>query len=74
VDLIVEHHTDRISRALEIKWIAENNFQPSAVLMELQNKIYPMTPYYNRTNFVVSSETKKLKKNHDQILTLQDLV
>lgn len=75
IDLIVEHNSDRISRALEIKWLAEYNTFPEQILKNLKDKHYPMSPYYTRENYVVTSELKKntRSKRTSHFLTLADL-
>jgi len=75
IDLIVDHRHDRISRALEIKWAAEKNIHLPEVLTTLENKNYPLTPYFSRQNFIVTSECKgDSKKKTKSLITLKDLI
>lgn len=73
IDLIIEHKLDRISRALEIKWIPESKISPDKVLKTLAEKMYHMSPYYIRENYVVVSESRDSKKNK-YVIDISDLI
>lgn len=77
IDLIIEHHTDRISRAIEVKWISEEIFNPEALLIQLADKEYPLAKRFTRRNYLVIGLASPLKRNGPQnqevIITLDDL-
>lgn len=77
VDLIVNSQEDRISRAIEVKWQSLSEGESLNILKELEDKIYPLSPYLTRQNYLIilalKQRQKKSKQNFLQVLTIEDL-
>lgn len=73
IDLIVEHPKDRVSRAIEIKWLSDKKINLKNLYEQLDLKDYPLPKNFSRENYLaISSNDKKLESGHSIIL-LRDL-
>lgn len=75
LDLIVDHGRDRVSRAIEIKWITEKNIDLTKIEHELSEKNYPVTTYFQRKNYIIVPDSrKKTGPSGTCVLSLRDLL
>lgn len=77
VDLIITGQEDRLSRAIEVKWQFLPEAEALKILKNLGEKLYPMSPYFTRNNYLVilglQNNNQKSAKQNSQIITADDL-
>jgi AAA+ ATPase superfamily predicted ATPase len=73
IDLIINSHQDRISRAIEIKWQSLTQKQEEKIQQELSEKEYPLPPYYQRKNYVISLGSGNRTAKTSSQITVHDL-
>lgn len=56
IDLIVEHHKDRLTRILECKWISSKVDRSAEYINELLSKSYPVLEGFTKKYFLVLSQ------------------
>jgi len=60
VDIIIEHPRDRISRAIEVKWVNKKTNNLAHLYNALEEKDYPLPKNFSRRNYLaLSLETQK---------------
>jgi AAA+ ATPase superfamily predicted ATPase len=75
IDLIINDSVDRISRALEIKWVHEPSIAPKDLRLQLAQKNYPIPNGFSRQDFLILGGYKKKQERRPSILiTLEDLI
>jgi AAA+ ATPase superfamily predicted ATPase len=73
IDLIVEHPRDRISRAIEIKWLNDKRVNIKKIYEDLELKDYPIPRNFTRQNFIAVSTSTKPKTATETTIILDDL-
>jgi uncharacterized protein len=68
IDLIINHPQDRISRAIEIKWVNDHKTNLKQIFIELEDKYYPLPKNFTRKNYLAISSIKNIDKKTPAIL------
>jgi AAA+ ATPase superfamily predicted ATPase len=61
IDIIVEDKSDRISRAIEVKWITGSQLELNSIFSDLVEKDYPVPKGFSRRDFLIIPTVKKSK-------------